>query len=123
MMSQKMIKKIFFLVFGVCLFAAVFWGTYVMSIAQIRKQQILNTTPTVYKEYSLEELKKFDGTDPNLPILLALDGLVYDVTLGKDFYQPGGPYHDLAGKDSSVQLNLFGGRIIKSKYPVIGKLK
>lgn len=72
--------------------------------------------------FTQEELKKYDGTDPNLPIYLALDGNVYDVTKGKEFYEVGGSYHSLAGKDSSLELNIVGGDIIKRKYPVIGRL-
>lgn len=67
------------------------------------------------------ELAQYDGTNPNKPIYLAMNGLVYDVTKGKQFYVTGGPYHDLAGKDSSKDLNLFGGKIIERKYPVIAR--
>lgn len=73
-------------------------------------------------KFTLEKLQTFDGTNPDKPIYLAMDGLVYDVTPGKEFYQTGGPYHDLAGKDASGPLHLVGGSIIKRKYKVIGKL-
>ena len=73
------------------------------------------------KVFTDQELKKYDGSNPELPILLALDGKVYDVTTGKDFYKVGGPYHFLAGKDSSQELHVAGGGIIKRKYPVIGE--
>lgn len=43
----------------------------------------------------------FDGTDPKKPILLAINSTVYDVTLGRRFYGPGGSYHFFAGKDAS----------------------
>lgn len=81
------------------------------------------SVPANLPQLTREELKTFDGTDPNKPIYLALDGLVYDVTPGKEFYQVGGSYHDLAGKDSSGPLRIFGGSIIKKKYKVIGTLK
>lgn len=71
---------------------------------------------------STNELKRYDGTDPNLPIYIGLDGLIYDVTAGKEFYQPGGVYHFLAGKDSSTELHIAGSDIIKRKYQVVGKL-
>jgi predicted heme/steroid binding protein len=74
------------------------------------------------KTLTPSELSQFNGTNPNLPIYLALNGNVYDVTAGKEFYQTGGSYHYLAGRDSSTELNLIGGGIIKRKYPVIGKL-
>ncbi len=74
------------------------------------------------KIFNLQELKKYNGTNPNLAIYLALDGNVYDVTAGKEYYKVGGPYHSLAGKDSSVELHEAGGGIIKAKYPIVGKL-
>lgn len=72
--------------------------------------------------YSNSDLKKFDGTTPDNPIYIGLDGYVYDVTSGRKFYEKGGTYHYLAGKDSSKDLALIGGDIIKSKYPIVGKL-
>lgn len=74
------------------------------------------------KTFTSEELKKYDGTDPTLPIYLALDGNVYDVTSGKEYYKLGGPYHSLAGKDSSTELHMAGGSIIQEKYKIVGKL-
>ncbi len=72
--------------------------------------------------YTESDLKPFDGTDPNKPIYIGLNGFVYDVSAGREYYQSDGPYHYLAGKDSSVELNEIGGAIISRKYPVIGKL-
>lgn len=74
------------------------------------------------KIFTTKELNKYDGSDPTLPIYLALDGSVYDVTPGKKFYEAGGAYHSLAGRDSSAILHLAGGDIIKKKYKIVGKL-
>lgn len=74
------------------------------------------------KNFTVEELKKFDGSNPDLPIYMAYNGDVYDVTAGREFYQTDGPYHDLAGKDSTSELNIAGGGIIKVKYTIIGRL-
>ncbi|MEI7579409.1 MAG: cytochrome b5 domain-containing protein [bacterium] len=74
------------------------------------------------RTYNTNHLAEFDGTDPAKPIYLGLNGYVYDVTPGKQFYEVGGSYHYLAGKDSSAELNLIGGDIIVKKYQVIGKL-
>ncbi len=73
--------------------------------------------------FSLGELSRYDGRDRNQPIYLAFDGYVYDITAGKSFYQPGGPYHYLAGKDATSQLRLAGGGIVRKKYPIVGKIK
>lgn len=79
--------------------------------------------PDGLKTFSKQELSKYDGSDANLPIYLAMDGYVYDITPGKEFYIPGGPYHDLAGKDSSAMLHIAGGGIIKNKYKIVGTLE
>lgn len=74
--------------------------------------------------YSEEQLKRYDGEDSSAPVLLALDGFVYDVSSGREeFYDPGKPYHFLAGKDSTNELKIAGAAIIKRKYKVVGILK
>lgn len=72
--------------------------------------------------FTPEELSSFNGDNPAKPIYIGLDGYVYDVSQGKEFYKPGASYHDLAGKDSSDLLHIAGGDIIKRKYPIVGKL-
>lgn len=44
------------------------------------------------------------GADPSKRILLAIEGEVYDVTRGKNFYGPGGPYAIFAGRDASIGM-------------------
>lgn len=51
------------------------------------------------RDYTLAEFATFDGSDPLRPILLAIRGTVYDVTRGKSFYGPGGPYALFAGRE------------------------
>ncbi|KAJ2684106.1 hypothetical protein H4R19_006927 [Coemansia spiralis] len=51
--------------------------------------------------FTLQELRQHDGTSPGLPILLAIEGDVYDVTLGSAFYGPGGSYSLFAGRDAT----------------------
>jgi predicted heme/steroid binding protein len=75
------------------------------------------------KEFTAEELSQFNGTDPQKPIYIGLNGYVYDVTAGKEYYVVDGTYHYLAGRDSSEELNQIGGDIIKRKYPIVGILK
>lgn len=82
-----------------------------------------SVAPKDLKTFTLEELKQYNGTDPSLPIYLAYNGDVYDITAGREFYKMGGVYHDLAGKDSTKELNFAGGGIIKVKYKIIGRLR
>jgi predicted heme/steroid binding protein len=51
------------------------------------------------QQYTLEELAEHDGRDPSKPMLLAIRGVVYNITAGKDFYGPDGK---LGGSWSAV---------------------
>ncbi|KAF2880943.1 hypothetical protein ILUMI_25224 [Ignelater luminosus] len=60
--------------------------------------------PKLRKDFTIEELKKYDGTQEDGRILVAVNGNVYDVTKGKRFYGPDGPYSVFAGCDASRGL-------------------
>lgn len=47
------------------------------------------------------QLIAYDGTDPNKPIYVALNGSIYDVTAGRHMYGPGGSYSFFAGRDAA----------------------
>lgn len=49
-------------------------------------------------------LRRHDGSNRALPILLAAKGVVYDVTRGRDFYGAGGAYNLFTGRDCSRAL-------------------
>jgi len=51
--------------------------------------------------WTVEELSMYNGTNEELPILLAILGSVFDVTKGRSHYGPGGGYHHFAGRDAS----------------------
>lgn len=51
--------------------------------------------------FTEEMLAKYDGSNPNLPIYLAIDGDVYDVSANRHTYGPGGSYHLMAGIDAA----------------------
>ena len=74
--------------------------------------------------FTLKDLKTYDGTDLSKPVYIGYEGYVYDVSSGRaDFYNPGKDYHYLAGKDSTIELNIAGGSIIKRKYKIVGIYK
>jgi membrane-associated progesterone receptor component len=56
------------------------------------------------RDYARSELAAYDGSDPSKPLLIGIRGDVYDVTRGKSFYGPGGPYGMFAGKDCTRAL-------------------
>jgi len=47
------------------------------------------------------ELALYDGSDGSPGLYLAMMGVVYDVSKGKEYYGPGGGYSFFAGKDST----------------------
>jgi len=53
------------------------------------------------REFTGDELLVYDGSSAKHPLLLALKGRVLDVRKGDDYYGPGGPYCQLAGRDGS----------------------
>lgn len=59
-----------------------------------------------WTKYTPRTLAVFDGTgntsdSDGSRILLAINRKVFDVTKGKNFYGPGGPYGNFAGRDAS----------------------
>lgn len=50
---------------------------------------------------TMEELSKFDGSNPALPIYLAVNGSVYDVSASPQIYGKDGPYHFFSGRDAA----------------------
>lgn len=52
-------------------------------------------------DLTLDELALYNGTDSLLPIYVAINGSVYDVTSAPDIYGPKGPYRFFSGRDSA----------------------
>lgn len=74
------------------------------------------------KEFTTEELKKFDGN--NNPAYIAYKGKVYDVA--DSWHWKNGKHHALhqAGKDLTKELEKAPhGKDLIEKFPVVGKLK
>lgn len=63
--------------------------------------------PVQLGEVTLEELRAYDGSDPKKPLLIAIKGQIYDVSMSRMFYGPGGPYALFAGHDASRALALM----------------
>ncbi|KAI9688637.1 MAG: hypothetical protein M1822_000994 [Bathelium mastoideum] len=59
--------------------------------------------PTVFRVFTPPELLPYNGTN-NMPVYLAVRGKIFDVTPGRNFYGPGGPYENFAGRDASRGL-------------------
>lgn len=96
-------------------------------------------------ELTLQQLSGYDGTDPSKPILLAIRGVIFDVSKGKDFYGPDGMY-PFAGRECARAFAMMSTRTedcnedlegmsktemsflaeweakFNFKYPVVGRL-
>ncbi|KAI5360529.1 putative cytochrome b5-like heme/steroid binding domain-containing protein [Septoria linicola] len=59
--------------------------------------------PTVFSVFTPPQLEPFNGRDGK-PIYFAVKGKVFDVSSGRNFYGPGGPYENFAGRDASRGL-------------------
>lgn len=45
--------------------------------------------PKIRKDMTIEELRKYDGTQPDGRVLVAVNGWIFDATRGRRFYGPG----------------------------------
>ncbi|GES58401.1 putative DNA damage response protein [Aspergillus terreus] len=59
--------------------------------------------PVVFRTFTPTTLLEFNG-EGDKPVYLAVRGRVFDVSPGRNFYGPGGPYENFAGRDASRGL-------------------
>ncbi|KAI8978966.1 cytochrome b5-like heme/steroid binding domain-containing protein [Pilobolus umbonatus] len=64
------------------------------------------TQPPKTTPISVSELSKYNGSDPSLPIYVAIKGDVFDVSKNTSSYGPGAGYNVFTGKDSSKALGM-----------------
>jgi len=81
-------------------------------------------SPLPMQDFTLEQLTEWDGKNNEGRILIAVLGKVFDVTKGKRFYGPEGPYGVLAGHDASRALATFflGGNALRTEYDDLSDL-
>lgn len=64
--------------------------------------------PSPPRNFTMKQLRQFNGkADANgveKGVYLSLNGIVFDVNKGKEFYGPGGPYESFAGRECGVAL-------------------
>jgi len=77
------------------------------------------------QDMTLAELKQYDGLSEGSGghICVAVNGKIFDVTRGKRFYGPGGPYSGFAGRDASRGLATFSVDPVSDEYDDLSDLK
>ncbi|KAI9142078.1 cytochrome b5-like heme/steroid binding domain-containing protein [Paraphysoderma sedebokerense] len=84
--------------------------SFIYAIISFRQSQapppkpIKPPEPVVLKNFTPSTLSKFDGKDEDTKIYMGVNGKVFDVTRGRGFYGPEGPYGNFAGRDASRGL-------------------
>lgn len=78
--------------------------------------------PMKKRDMTLEELRKFDGLNEEGRVCVAVNGKVFDVTKGKRFYGPGGPYSSFAGRDATRCLATFSVEVTNEGYDDLSDL-
>lgn len=82
------------------------------------------TETTGMKEFTLEELAEYDGSNENGTIYVAYQGQVYDVSSDSKLWRNGDHEGCPAGIDVTGMIEETPhGAEIMSKYPVVGTLK
>ncbi|XP_073155625.1 membrane steroid-binding protein 2-like isoform X2 [Henckelia pumila] len=72
-----------------------------------RENEFVLREPVQMGDVTEVELRAYDGSDPNKPLLMAIKGQIYDVSRSRMFYGPSGPYALFAGRDASRALALM----------------
>jgi predicted heme/steroid binding protein len=90
-------------------FAAVYaWNRLSGEVRRWRAERAYRDWERKYRlpkrDYTMDEVNAFDGSDPDKPILIVLKRRVFNVSVGADFYGKHGPYNIFAGKDADWLL-------------------
>jgi len=81
--------------------------------------------PLKKQDMTLGELKVYDGASEECGgrLCVAVNGKIFDVTRGRRFYGPGGPYSGFAGRDASRGLATFSVEPVSDAYDDLSDLK
>ena len=81
--------------------------------------------PVKKQDMTLQQLRVYDGESEESggSICLAVNGKIFDMTRGKRFYGPGGPYAGFAGRDASRGLATFSLEPVSDEYDDLSDLQ
>ena len=81
--------------------------------------------PVKKQDMTVQQLRVYDGESEECggSICVAVNGKIFDVTRGKRFYGPGGPYSGFAGRDASRGLATFSVEPVSDEHDDLSDLK
>ena len=71
---------------------------------EMYRRSIVKRPSIPEQDLTRAQLLDYTGADSEKPILIAVDGTIYDVTAGSGFYGPGSAYNVFAGRDATRNL-------------------
>lgn len=91
---QSVVNEIIYSPLNLTLIAVIVFLIYKITVSQrstpsASSGPVEPELPKLRRDFTLEELKGFDGNQADGRVLLGVNGTVYDVTKGKRFYGPG----------------------------------
>lgn len=85
------------------------WTNSRMTTADVKKVTNEDDEPDPPRNFTVQQLRYFDGTKDSKsgddkPVYLSVNGTVFDVSAGRDFYGPEGPYSKFSGRECGIAL-------------------
>ncbi|CAI9734428.1 Hypothetical predicted protein [Octopus vulgaris] len=116
----EVLQPLYVVIFGMAILAVILFAS--LKHLRYHQQPEVHLPRMKKKDMTIAELKKYDGTGEDGRICIAVNRKIFDVTRGRKYYGPGGPYSVFAGRDASRALACFSVSAIKDGYDDLSDL-